>query len=373
MPANKKSIFSRIFNSTIFTINIFAIVLLLLSACSDKISPVKFVVFSFLGMGFPFILLINVLFLFWWLIFFRWKQLIVCFIGILLCWGAVNTYFPLHSRTKEIPENSIKMLTYNVMGFHDSKPHKKNNPNQVLRFIIENDADIVCVQEYRAYENMDLLSPDDLRKALNKYPYSYFYQIETESYSLGVYGMAIYSKFPILSTRKIEFDSEFNGAFLSEINVNGKKVSLINCHLETNKLSDEERKQYSDFVKNPDSKKIDAIAKSSVKKLKPAFKTRALQAEKVAKIIQSQKNPYIIVCGDFNDTPISYARHTIKGDLKDSWAETGFGPGITYNQNRFYFRIDYILHSDNIKAFNCSVGKLKDSDHYPVWTWLTLE
>jgi endonuclease/exonuclease/phosphatase family metal-dependent hydrolase len=373
MPVNKKSIFGRIFNSTVFTINVVTIILLLLSAYSDRVSPVNFVVFSFLGMGFPFFLLINILFLLWGLIFFRWQQMFVCLAGILLCWEAVNTYFPLHSRTKEMPENCIKVLTYNVMGFHNSKPHKKSSPNPVLRFIMESNADIVCVQEYRVYENMDLLSSNDLKHALSMYPYSYFYRIETQSYALGDYGMAVYSRFPILSTRKIEFGSEFNGAFLSELDVNGKKVSLINCHLETNRLSDEERKQYSDFVKNPDSKMIDAVAENAVKKLKPAFKTRALQAEKVAKIIRSQTNPYIIVCGDFNDTPISYARHAIKEKLKDAFAETGFGPGITYNQNRFYFRIDYILHSENIKAFNCSVGKLKDSDHYPVWAWLELK
>jgi endonuclease/exonuclease/phosphatase family metal-dependent hydrolase len=350
-----------------------AMILLLLSAYSDSISPVNFPLFSFLGMGFPLIVLVNVLFLIWWLIFLRWKPLIVCLLCLFLCRNAIGTYFPLHSPSENLPEGCIKVLTYNVMGFNNAQSHKKNNPNRILQFIIDSNADIVCIQEHRCYHGVNLLSPEDLKKALAIYPYSHFSQIKADSHAMDADGMSVYSRFPILATEKIPFEnSEYNGAFLSILDINGKKTALINCHLETNRLSDEERKQYSDFVKKPDSKKMDAVAESAVKKLKPAFKSRALQAEKIANMIRRETNPYMIVCGDFNDTPISYARNTIKGDLKDAFAETGCGLGITYNQNRFYFRIDYIFHSKNIKSFNCSVGKLKDSDHYPVWTWLQL-
>ncbi|MDR1458826.1 MAG: endonuclease/exonuclease/phosphatase family protein [Bacteroidales bacterium] len=373
MSVNKKpSVFSKICHSTIFTINIVLILLLVLSAYSDRVSPVNFVVFSFLGIGFPLILLINILFLLWWLIFFRWKQLIVCMVGFLLCWDAIRAYVPLHAQTQEIPDNCIKVLTYNVMGFNNAQPHQKNNPNSVLQFIIDSHADIVCIQEHRTCFIDRLLNSEQLKKALTMYPYYHFSSVGKDEQNDEISGLSIYSKFPILMTKKIPFESEYNGAFLSTLDVHGKRLLLVNCHLETNRLSDEERKQYSDFVKNPDSKKIDAVAGSAFKKLKPAFKIRAAQAEKVATAILQEKSPYIVVCGDFNDTPISYALHTIQGNLKDAFVETGWGLGITYNQNRFYFRIDHILHNRNIQAYNCSVGKLKASDHYPVWAWLQL-
>ena len=58
--------------------------------------------------------------------------------------------------------------------------------------------------------------------------------------------------------------------------------------------------------------------------------------------------------------------------LKDAYVTTGFGPGITYHEDLFLFRIDYILHSENMKAYRTRVDKIKHSDHYPVRTWIEL-
>ena len=88
---------------------------------------------------------------------------------------------------------------------------------------------------------------------------------------------------------------------------------------------------------------------------------------------QKAKGDYILVCGDFNDTPISYAHRTVQGPLVDSFAESGQGMGITYNQNMFWFRIDNILHSKNMKSMNCTIDKVRYSDHYPLWCYLSLE
>jgi len=124
------------------------------------------------------------------------------------------------------------------------------------------------------------------------------------------------------------------------------------------------------LTKEMGTQSIDALTQTMTKRLTPAFKDRAMQAQIISKIIKENENPYVIVCGDFNDTPISYTRHKIKGNLRDAFVDSGFGLGITYNKYRFLFRIDYILHSDNIKSYNCTVGDLKDSDHYPLWCYL---
>ena len=88
--------------------------------------------------------------------------------------------------------------------------------------------------------------------------------------------------------------------------------------------------------------------------------------------ITASPHPYIIVCGDFNDTPISYTHRTIAQDLDDAFTQSGRGLGISYNQNRFYFRIDNILTSKNLRAYNCTVDRsIKESDHYPIWCYIT--
>lgn len=368
------NLLAKIFHSSVFGINLIAMLFLLLSAFSDRISPQFAVFFSFLGMAFPLILVIHIFFLVWWIIVFKWKFVVVNIGVLLLCLPAIMTYFPLHSKTKVIPGDCIKVLTYNVMRFRHAKAHKPDNPNLVVQYIADSEADIVCVQEYSTYKNREgLLSEEELKEALNAYPY--FYYLKPSSFvGSSNFGIALFSKYPISNAHRIPFESVYNGAFSVDVNIKGKKVTLINVHLETNRLSMEDQAQYSSVIsKSFDSKKFDIATEKAIKKLKPAFKARADQAEIIAQEIKESKNPYIIVCGDFNDTPISYARRTIKRDLIDSFAETGFGPGISYNQNKFWFRIDYIFHSKNIKAYNCTVDRIKYSDHYPIWTYLQLK
>lgn len=253
-----------------------------------------------------------------------------------------------------------------------------DHPNLIVQYMVKSNADIICIQEYAVstQKQTNLLTEDRLNRALKDYPYRKVHKkLNTNS---SVIGIAIFSKFPILSTNVLDIESPYNGALQAELDINGKTTTLINCHLESNKLSIEERSEYSKFVgelkdggKNLDSKKIDDMYAKMSNKLTPAFKLRAKQARLISDTILHSKNPYIIVCGDFNDTPVSYARRTVKGNLIDSFVESGSGLGITFNKYRFYFRIDYIMHSKNIKSYNCTVDKnIKNSDHYPIWTYL---
>jgi endonuclease/exonuclease/phosphatase family metal-dependent hydrolase len=246
------------------------------------------------------------------------------------------------------------------MRFGDITHHTKKRPNPILQYVIEQDPDIVCFQEYTTANE---LKESVIREALKATPY--FYKLPL--------GTAIFSKYPIVSAEQIPIETVFNSAFAVELDIQGKKVTLVNTHLETNGISADERSGYYDFTKSPDTQKLEAFTHMMFQRLTPAFKTRARQSEMISKVIRESKNPYIIVCGDFNDTPISYARHTMKGDLTDAFVESGSGMGISFNTNRFLFRIDYIFHSKNMKAYNCTVGQLKTSDHYPVWTYLQLK
>jgi len=344
------------------TVGYIALTVLLLAAFSDRISPLVFVWASYLGLFFPFILGLNVLVFVFYLLFRQWKHVGIYLIAFLICSGSIRTYFPFHTKTKNVPENCIKLLSYNVMRFGSYHSHTKENPNPIIQFIADCDADIICLQEYG-------FSNDVIIKALKKTPYHFIEGFDSPYTGLSD-GIAVFSKYPILKAEKIPYESKYNASFLFELDVNGKKVTLINNHLESNQLTEEERAGYYDLTKDPNAEKLEFFTQMMHKRLTPAFKARAKQAQQIAKIIKEDKNPYIIVCGDFNDTPISYTRHKIKGNLKDAFVSTGKGMGISYNKHRFLFRIDHILHSKNIKAYNCTVGNLKTSDHYPIWTYL---
>ena len=362
----------RLFQGTIFTANVVIIILFILSAYSDRVSPNTFVFMSYLGIAFPLLCLITAAFTVYWIISTEWRYFLLNMCCFLLCWGAIKNYCPYNpssSETEISKGNTIKVLTYNVMAF-GYKNHTKESPNRILEYIANSDADIVCIQEYMESKSPKYLNREKITKCLSMYPYYSIIPLKENKYQLT--GLAVFSKYPISKSRKIAYETQFNGSSYHEITIKGKKLTLINNHLESFKLTNEDRSKYSTFIKSMGSDNFEKVKGSIQQKLGPAFKIRAKQAEKVAEEIKKAANGRLLVCGDFNDTPISYTHRTIQKGLKDAFAESGKGIGITYNQNFFWFRIDNIFYSPKMQSYNCTVDKIKDSDHYPLWCKLKL-
>ncbi len=362
----------RLFLQFLFVIaNIIVVVLFILAAYSDRFSPEKSLLFSYLGLAFPVLCALNICFILYWLFLWEWKFLLIGVASFLICWTPVKNYFPFHSPVKPVPqENVLKVLTYNVMGF-GYKKHTKYSPNQIIEYIANSDADIVCLQEYAEHKSEKYLTRNKIFSALKMYPYRSVFTLSSNK--LMTFGIAVFSKYPISESRRIKYDSNFNGSSVHQVKVKDKNITLINNHLESFKLTSEDRSRYSAFIKNIGSDTFDELRGAIQQKLGPAFIIRAKQAKTVASEVEKAKNDYIVVCGDFNDTPISYAHRTVQGPLVDAFSESGRGIGVSYNQNFFWFRIDNILHSSNMKAMNCTVDKVKYSDHYPMWCYLQLD
>ena len=362
----------RLFQGTIFTANVVIIILFILSAYSDRVSPNTFVFMSYLGIAFPLLCLITAAFTVYWIISTEWRYFLLNMCCFLLCWGAIKNYCPYNpssSETEISKGNTIKVLTYNVMAF-GYKNHTKESPNRILEYIANSDADIVCIQEYMESKSPKYLNREKITKCLSMYPYYSIIPLKENKYQLT--GLAVFSKYPISKSRKIAYETQFNGSSYHEITIKGKKLTLINNHLESFKLTNEDRSKYSTFIKSMGSDNFEKLRGFIQQKVGPAFKIRAKQAEKVAEEIKKAANGRLLVCGDFNDTPISYTHRTIQKGLKDAFAESGKGIGITYNQNFFWFRIDNIFYSPKMQSYNCTVDKIKDSDHYPLWCKLKL-
>jgi endonuclease/exonuclease/phosphatase family metal-dependent hydrolase len=222
------------------------------------VSPFTCLWLQYLGLFYPFILGINLVFFIVFLVFKQWKTGLV-FLGVfLLCSVSIYTYFPLHQKTKEIPANCVKILTYNVMRFDVLKKHTRKQPNPIIQYILDQDADIVCIQEYgvSAKSNSQYLSHGDILTIFKSYPYIYVEPFKPSGRE-KIYGSAIFSKYPILKTKKIPYDSEYNGSFVAELDIQGKKVTLINNHLESNKLSSDERTGYYDMTKEINTEKLE--------------------------------------------------------------------------------------------------------------------
>ncbi len=253
------------------------------------------------------------------------------------------------------------------MGFNNTI--KEKDGNSILNYLKESKADILCLQEYVTIKARHHLSQNDVEEALSAYPYKSIQVIGSNKGHTNC--IACYSKYPILSSSPIPYKSEYNGSVIYQLKIGEDTVTLINNHLESNKLTKEDKVIYESMIKSPETDKVKSGARVLIKKLAEASAIRAPQADSIAKHIKQNKYAYILVCGDFNDTPISYTHRIVSESLNDTFTDSGLGLGISYNQNQFYFRIDNILASKNFKSYKCTVDhSIKESDHYPIWCYL---
>ena len=119
--------------------------------------------------------------------------------------------------------------------------------------------------------------------------------------------------------------------------------------------------------------KLEDVTANIRSRLGRGYRIRAGQVVKVKEALSELDVDGSIICGDFNDTPISYVYAQMRRGMKDAFASTGFGPGITYHEDFFWFRIDNIMHSPNLKSYRAKVDKVPYSDHYPLTTFLKVE
>ncbi len=336
----------------------------LLTAYSPYIQPVEHPLRSCLGLAFPIFLIANICFLFFWLIIQHYKLALLPLAGMLLAYPQIRTYMPVNFHTDHLPEESLKILSYNIMGFDGCT--KKDGKNPILTYLQESGADILCLQEYAVSGLRRHLTQRDIDQALKSYPYHHIAKLGEAEGTLN--RMAIYSKHPILSARKLDYPSNYNGSMVYELKIGEDTLLLINNHLESNKLTKADKEVYEEMLATPERKKVENGVRLLLSKLAEASAIRAPQADAIARVVGQSRHSSVIVCGDFNDTPISYAHRIAGRGLNDAFAQSGRGLGISYNQNKFYFRIDHILTSKDIQTYNCTVDKsIKVSDHYPIW------
>lgn len=340
--------------------NAVTILLMLLVGYSGHIDPTNHPTLANVGLLFPAFIAINAAFLFFWVVF-KLKGVVIPFVGYILCYGPMRTYIPANI-PHDPPVGAIKLLSYNTQNYHSMKPYVDTFSNDsIAAYILQSGADIVCVQE-----GGHALDFDSTFRA--KYPY-----IMEEKKKGGSDVVALYSRFPILRSQLIDYESEGNMSVGFYLNVNGEKVLIVNNHLESNGLDNDDKSGFGNLIKG-DLDKDMARAESSrlIDKLAAASKKRAPQAEAVARYIANHRTGHrVIVCGDFNENPLGYAHKRIGEDLTDCYAATANGIGRTYNQSHMYVRIDHLFCSDDITPYACAVdNQIKASDHYPIYCWL---
>jgi endonuclease/exonuclease/phosphatase family metal-dependent hydrolase len=340
--------------------NIATIIIMILIGFSDRLNPTSFPMLSNVGLAFPLFIVLNLAFLVFWLLV-KPRLALVPFLGFIVGYSPMRKYCPVNV-PRSAPHGAIKILSYNVwdwVGWEDSDHYQ----NPILQYIKQQNADIVCLQES---------NPDGFGKEVIDSVLAPLYAFRDTAKRTGGDCISIYSKFPILSKEHIRYASRGNLSAAFRVMIHGDEVMVINNHFETTGLSPEEKTKFKEMLKG-DAKA--GVAKSTSRrllhKLGEATAKRAPEADAVARFMAYHRDLPMIVCGDFNDSPISYVHRTVSKDLTDCYIETGFGPGISYHHSGFFVRIDNILCSDDFEPYDCHVDrKMATSDHYPIITWL---
>lgn len=340
-------------NKVLFIINVIFLILLLLSYTAPHISPSLFWPIAFLGLLFPILYFVNLFFLILWSFKLRkliWPNIIVLFLGL----GFIDSYIGFSFKTNTSTEE-LKIMSYNVRLFNKNKNILEPKIKEKIIDLIEKEnPDIICFQEFDA-------------DSISRFNKIYNYKNYSQKNSL----LSIYSKYQIIEDSnnksiKKNIGNMKNTFIFSDIIMKKDTVRIYNIHLASNWFNESEY----DFMQNPNKEDLKTGTISIIKRMKKSYLKRSIQVEIIKEHIN--KSPYpVIICGDFNDTPLSYAYNHIKGELVDAFNSSGKGIGSTLTEIPS-LRIDYILHDKNFESSNYKKINKRFSDHFAISCELNL-
>lgn len=353
-------------------IAVFLAISLVLGFLAGGFDPRDYKYMPFFGLAYPYLLLLNILFIGWWCLRKRWSFAIGTLILILMGWTSLNATFGVIGNKgageKTNPED-LRMMTYNV---HSFTPYGEKNvepvKQQMLELIKAENPDVICFQEYFTRRKGAFDITDSLKQILKTSHY-YFVPFAANDYEAS--GLAIFSRYPINNKGSIKFGEYAGGnsSIYVDIEVNKKKIRIYNVHLQSISFGEQDYSYIDKITKkmDPDIMPSRRIAKM----LRKAFLKRSAQVD-IMKAHMSTCTTAFAIAGDFNDTPASYAVTQMTQSLKNTFREQGTGLGRTYNGKFPNFQIDYIATTKDIEVLNYRVIPAKLSDHFPVRSDLRL-
>lgn len=344
-----------LFHKFIYFLNVPLGILLLVSYLANYVNPSYISWIGLLGLGYPIWLVSNVIFFFFWLISLK-KQLLFSLVCIAIGYNQFFALFQLNGKNRVFAkeEQVTKVMTYNVQTFSKNiSTNWAKNAAGIRNVVTNEDPDIVCFQEFSD------------SKSIPSFNYRYKHIKNTS----GHFGLAIMSKYKMINKGEVEYDSDegtYKRFIYTDVIRNKDTLRIINAHLLSIGL---DKQNLKDLPNSEISQQeLEKQKQRLIKPLLKGYKGRGDQARKLSEFIGESPYP-IILCGDFNDTPGSYAYHQVSKHLKDAFVESGQGFATThpgFNRYHLPLRIDHIFVSENLLTYNYEVVEKQHSDHYPV-------
>jgi endonuclease/exonuclease/phosphatase family metal-dependent hydrolase len=342
------------FNKGVFIINIVLAIITFSAYVLPFLAPKLFPILSVLTLILPLFLLLNGLFFCYWLLQLK-KQLLLPALVLLMGITFINKFYKFSATDLPKEEQDFVVMSYNVRLFNLFKWLDDDYvPEEILKFVNEQNPDILCLQEYSTSTTIDL----------KVYPYKYVFmqgkKIKT--------GQAIFSKYPILDEGNLLLPNSNNSVVYADIKKGKDIIRVYNMHMQSIKISPDVN-EISENIEGLNQDKSQIL----LKRISRAFRKQQQQAEIIMNHKKECEYP-IIICGDMNNSAYSYVYRSVKGNLLDCFEEAGQGFGSTYSFKYYPARIDYIF-ADNkmkVKSFT-NFPEFVNSDHFPIITRLSMQ
>ena len=350
--------------------NIITALLFLAGANVIYFDPEKFWFIGLLTLALPYILVILIFFLFLWAFTSRiW--FFIPLLTIAFPWKAITNIFPLHFSSAfaiQKKANTLRVMNWNVEHFdileYKTRPETKQ---KMMDLVQQYQPDVACFQEMVGGDDDAAINYlGDFKRFMGFSEYYYSYENRFNFDRVHHFGIITFSKYPILNKQTISTaPHDYNSTFqYVDLLVGADTIRVFNIHLQSLKFSETNR-NYLDKPTMSDSTVSES--KSIISKLKRGFLKRIVQANKVKEKIEQSPYP-VIVCGDFNDVPNSYAYAKIGKGLQNAFVEKGLGFGRTFSGISPTLRIDNIFLDKRFTADQFIRIDKKLSDHFPLIT-----
>lgn len=344
-------------------LNLLVCAIYLLACLAPFLNPSAWYIFGFLSLSFPYIVILLVFSVFFWLIVKpRWALLPI--MVLLMGFKQLSVIFGVHPATKFVTKaaDNIRIVDWNVgnmYGLSNNADKKKHNRTEIAEAILKLQPDVICLQEFNnSTKRGD--EANNLALFTAVYPYYYFAKDIDKDTGFYQYGSIIFSKLPIIDSGKIKYPGRPESLIYADVLRGTDTIRLYTSHLQSFKFTKDD---YSDIekIKTEKDKTLEA-SRNIFQKMKQAFIERGKQASIVRTELDSCRLKSIM-CGDFNDVPGSYTYFHIRGQRQDAFLVKGFGVGRTYISLAPTLRIDYILPDNNFIVQQFDMVDEDLSDH----------
>ena len=344
-------------NCILLVVTILLVVALVIAYLTPHVSPSSFGSLTIVGIFAPILYIGVVLCLLVWIIMARWKTAGVVALFLIPGLFHLSDFYSIAymRQVEQKPSsNSFTLMSYNVRGFRNDSSYMTID-RHVEYFENQDLPDVVCFQEYA----LDIPNVERIDSLFNARQKTLYKKDVVES---GEVVLRTYSRFPIIGSGSLSGEGRGTSQWVDVVVGKRDTLRIFNNHLHTMSISSVDSADIEEGTILNDSDRMQSI----VERIAKNSSIRVEHVDTLRSIVDC--SPYRnVICGDFNDTPMSYVYNELIEGYHDAFEQCGSGYGYTFRPMHGMLRIDYILLSKGLQAETYMADKTNElSDHLPI-------